>query len=173
MFKYALHRQGVAFAALDAGRPEAMTAAFRRGEGDYVHLQGPAPQQLERDGIGPIVATVGEAIGPVAFSSLSATRGWLQSETAEAFTRAYRKSRSWVASAPAEAIAAAEAALLPGVEEAVLVRAIAAYQRLGCWQGSLEIARDGYEVALDVFLHSGLISRRHPYDGVVVAPPAG
>ncbi len=176
MFKYALHRQGVDFAALDvldAGGPEAMVAAFRQGEVDYVHLQGPAPQQLERDGIGHVLAAVGEAIGPVAFSSLSATRGWLQTETAQAFTRAYRKSRSWVASAPAEAIAAAEAPFLPGVEQAVLARTIAAYQRLGCWQGSLEIARDDYEVALDVFLHSGLISRRHPHDRVVVAPPAG
>ena len=23
--------------------------AFRKGEGDYIHLQGPAPQQLEHD----------------------------------------------------------------------------------------------------------------------------
>ena len=51
-----------------------MVAAFRSGAGDYVHLQGPAPQQLEADGVGHVVASVGEAIGPVAFSSLCARR---------------------------------------------------------------------------------------------------
>ena len=55
MFKYALHRRGVDYGALsvvDAGSPEAMQAAFRAGQGDYIHLQGPAPQQLEADGVG-------------------------------------------------------------------------------------------------------------------------
>ena len=33
------------------------------------------------------------------------------------------------------------------------------------------ISRATYEVALDVFLHSRLITRRHPYEQVVVPPP--
>jgi hypothetical protein len=33
------------------------------------------------------------------------------------------------------------------------------------------IARAAYEVALDVFQHSQLITRRHPYEQVVVPPP--
>ena len=176
MLKYALHRQGVDYAslqAIDAGSPDAMTLAFRRGEADYVHLQGPAPQQLEQDGVGHVLASVGAAIGPVAFSSLCATRRWLATDTASAFVRAFAKSRSWVATGQADAIAKAEAPFFPDLDEAVLARTIQAYQRLGCWQGGLEIPHAAYEVALDVFLHSGLISRRHPYDAVVVPPPAG
>jgi NitT/TauT family transport system substrate-binding protein len=175
MLRYALHRQGVDYAglnAIDAGGPETMVAAFRDGRGDYIHLQGPAPQQLEQDGIAHVLAAVGEAIGPVAFSSLAATRAWLASDMAKAFTRAFGRSRAWVATAPAAEVAKAEAPFLPGIDEAVLARTIAAYQRLGCWQGPLAIPRDAYEVALDVFEHSGLISRRHPYEAVVVAPPA-
>jgi NitT/TauT family transport system substrate-binding protein len=176
MFKYALHKQGVDFAslqAIDAGAPDAMAAAFRRGEADYVHLQGPAPQQLEHEGAGHVLVSVGEAIGPVAFSTLCATRRWLETDMARAFVRAFAKSRSWVATGPAEAIAKAEARFFPEIDQAVLTRTIAAYQRLGNWQGGLEIPRDAYEVALDVFLHSRLITRRHPYEAVVVPPPAG
>jgi NitT/TauT family transport system substrate-binding protein len=175
MLKYALHKHGVDYArlnAIDAGGPEAMVAAFREGRGDYIHLQGPAPQQLEHDGIAHVLASVGEAIGPVAFSSLCATRSWLATDAARAFTRAFRQSRAWVATAPAAEVARAEAPLLPGFDEAVLARTIAAYQRLGCWEGPLAIPRDAYEVALDVFQHSGLITRRHPYDAAVVPPPA-
>jgi NitT/TauT family transport system substrate-binding protein len=176
MLKYALHRQGVDYArlsAIDAGGPDAMALAFRRGEADYVHLQGPAPQQLEHDGAAHVLASVGEAIGPVAFSSLCATRRWLASDAARAFVRAFERSRIWVATAPAEAIAKAEARFFPGVDQAALARTIAAYQRLGTWQGPLEIPRDAYETALDVFEHAGLITRRHPYEAVIVPPPAG
>src|SRR5438876_1025948 len=72
-----------------------MDEAFRKGEGDYIHQQGPAPQQLEHDRAGHIVASVGQAIGPCAFSSLATTRAWLASDAAKRFTRAYRKARAW------------------------------------------------------------------------------
>ena len=91
---------------------------------------------------------------------------------AKAFTRAFAKARRWVAESPPAAVAKAEAPFLPGIDEAVLARTIAAYQRLGCWQGPIAIDRAAYEVALDVFQHSGLITRRHPYDAAIVAPPA-
>ncbi len=175
MLKYGLHRQGVDFArleAIDAGTPEAMVAAFKAGRGDYIHLQGPAPQQLAHEGAAHVLAAVGEAVGPVAFSSLCATRSWLATDEARAFTRAFAKSRQWCAESPPAEIARAEAPFLPGIDEAVLAETIASYQRLGNWQGPIAIGRELYEAALDVFEHSGLISRRHPYESVVVAPPA-
>jgi NitT/TauT family transport system substrate-binding protein len=176
MFKFALHRQGVDYGALqavDAGGPEQMATAFRAGEADYVHLQGPAPQQLEKDGAGHIVASVGEAIGPVAFSSLCSTRSWLATDMAKAFMRAYRKAQAWVIETPAREIARVEAPYFEGIDPDVLERTIAYYQRLGNWASTPEIPRDLYEVALDVFAHSGLITKRHPYDAVIVAPPEG
>jgi NitT/TauT family transport system substrate-binding protein len=174
MFRFALHKQAVDFStlqAIDAGGPAKMIAAFRAGQGDYVHLQGPAPQQLEADGVGAVVASVGEAIGPVAFSSLCATRDWLATDMARAFMRAYAKARSWVVETPAAAIAKQEAAFFRSVGEDVLARTIDAYQRLGTWTPPLEIPRDAYEVALDVFQHAGLITKRHAYEAVIVAPP--
>jgi NitT/TauT family transport system substrate-binding protein len=149
-----------------------MQATFRAGEGDYVHLQGPAPQRLEADGVGHVVAAVGEAIGPVAFSSLCAHRDFIATETARAFTGAYAQARAWVRATPAARVAETEAGHFKDVDREVLARTIAAYQRLGCWDGPLAIPRDAYEVSLDVFEHSGLITRRHPYDAVVTAPPA-
>jgi len=77
MFKYACHKAGIdydAIDAVDAGGSADMDAAFRAGEGDYIHQQGPAPQQLEHDRLGHVVATVGDPIGPCGFSSLAATR---------------------------------------------------------------------------------------------------
>ncbi len=36
---------------IDAGNVQQMDQAFRQGQGNYVHQQGPAPQQLEKGGL--------------------------------------------------------------------------------------------------------------------------
>ena len=174
MFKYACHRQGLDYAAIKAvDVPSAqMDQAFRKGEGDYIHQQGPAPQLLEHDRVGHIVASVGEAIGPCAFSSLAATRAWLQTDMARRFMRAYRKARAWLLATPASDVARAEAEFFPEIDQAVLASTIAYYQKLGCWTPHVEITRPAFEVALDVFQHAGLITKRHRYEDVVAAPPA-
>jgi NitT/TauT family transport system substrate-binding protein len=49
MFKYACHRRGLDYAAITAlDVPSVqMDAAFRKGEGDYIHQQGPAPARRD------------------------------------------------------------------------------------------------------------------------------
>src|SRR5204862_2180905 len=72
MLKYAVHHNGADWQKLrvvDAGSPEQMDAAFRAGEGDYVHLQAPASHQIAKDGAGAVVASVGRSLPQVAFSS--------------------------------------------------------------------------------------------------------
>src|SRR5688500_2453263 len=110
MFKYACHKEGLDYAAIQAiDVPSGqMDRAFRSGQGDYIHQQGPAPQQLEHDGVGHVVASVGGAIGPCAFSSLAATRAWLATDMARRFMRAYRKARAWLLATPAAKVAEAE-----------------------------------------------------------------
>jgi NitT/TauT family transport system substrate-binding protein len=85
--------------------------------------------------------------------------------------RAYRKAREWVNTASAAEVATAEREFFPEVDQRVLTTTIAYYQRLGCWNPPVTISRATYEVALDVFLHARLITRRHPYEQVVVPPP--
>lgn len=175
MFKYACHKRGLDFAAIQAMNvpSDQMDAMFRRGEGDYIHQQGPAPQQLEHDRVGHVVASVGQAIGPLAFSSLAATRAWLQTDVARRFMRAYRKARAWLLATPAAEVAKAEAAFFPEIHPAVLTSTIGYYQKLGCWSPHVEITRPAFEVTLDVFQYAGLITKRHRYEDVVAPPPAG
>jgi NitT/TauT family transport system substrate-binding protein len=175
MFKYACHRRGLDYEAITAVDvpSAAMDAAFRKGDGDYIHQQGPAPQQLEHDRAGHIVTSVGQAIGPCAFSSLAATREWLGTDAAKRFMRAYRKARAWVIATPAATIAEVEASFFPEIDRAVLTATIAYYQTLGCWTPHAEITRPAFEATLDVFQHARLITKRHAYDDVVVPPPAG
>lgn len=177
MFRYGLHRQGVAYESLgiiDAGQPEEMLQAFIGGTGEYIHLQGPAPQQLEHDGQAYVVAAVGDAVGPVAFSSLCATHEWVVGDKAKTFMRAYRKSQQYVLQAPPDEIAARlqEYGFFTDTDPQVLTSTVRAYQQLGCWQQRPEIPRDTYESLLDVFSYSEGVSNRHPYEAAIVVPPA-
>jgi NitT/TauT family transport system substrate-binding protein len=175
MFKYACHRRGLDMAAFTPRKvpSDQMDAAFRKGEGDYIHQQGPAPQQLEQDRVGHVVTSLGDAIGPCAFSSLAATREWLATDTARRFTRAYRKARAWLLATPAAKVAEAEAGFFPEIDRAVLTATIATYQTLGCWTPHVEITRPAYEKTLDIFEYVGQLKRRYPYEMVCAEPPSG
>jgi NitT/TauT family transport system substrate-binding protein len=163
MLKYAVQHNGAEWRnikVVDAGTPEAMEAAFHGGKGDYVHLQAPVVS-------GEIVALVGASMPAVAFSSLCCAREFQKTGTYRVFLSAYAKAREWVRTAPAEEVAAAEASFFPLISLELLTAAVRLYQALGCWQGGIEIPRDLYEQALNVFQAAGGIAWRHGYEEVV------
>lgn len=173
MFKYALFKQGIDASTIefiDAGNVDDMDKVFRDGVGDYVHQQGPAPQQLEFDGEAHVVASVGQTVGPVAFSSLCASREWCASPMAAAFRRAYKASLAYVIDEPAKDIAQQEiaAGFFPSIQPDVLVRTIADYQALGCWENDATISEASFQALQDVFAFNGQLSRRYAYDDIIV-----
>jgi NitT/TauT family transport system substrate-binding protein len=175
MFRYACHRAGIDYdriRAITPGGADDIDQAFRAGQGQYVQQQGPYPQQLSHDGIGSVVAQVGPQIGPCAFSSLAASREWLQTDEALAFTRAYKATREFLQQAPAAEITALQQSWFPGVDPAALESCISSYQKLGCWTPHVEITRAAYDVTLDVFEYCGNIGERYPYELVCAPAPA-
>jgi len=174
MFKYALHKEGIDFEAIeaiDAGSPESMDKAFRDGQGDYVHLQGPTAQQLTGEGLGQVVAWPGKSIGPVAFSSLAASRPWLESADAKTFMRAYRRAREFAIEMDPDEVASVVGRYFNDIERGALISAVESYQALGCWSPGVAITPEAFATTLDVFQRSGHITKRHDYKHVVAQPP--
>jgi ABC-type nitrate/sulfonate/bicarbonate transport system substrate-binding protein len=170
MFKAALRARGIGeheLTLVDAGDPAAMERAYRAGEADVLHAQGPAPQQLEVEGLGAVFASVGEAVGPVVFSTLCASPEWLATDAARAFARAFERGRAQAQQAPPAEIAALVAGYFPQVGRAALERTIADYQRLGCWNGDMAITPELHARTLDVFLASGDIRGAIPLEALV------
>jgi NitT/TauT family transport system substrate-binding protein len=163
MLKYAVQQNGADWnkiKVVDARTPDKMEAAFRAGTGNYLHLQAPIA-------FGEVVAAVGAALPVVAFSSLCCARAFLTTVAYRGFVETYKRAREWVRSAPAGEVAAAEASFFPGTAQELLADAVTRYQALGCWEGSIEIPRDLYEQALNVFQAAAEIAWRHRYDEVV------
>ena len=176
MFKYGLIKNNVNYQLLkvhDAGDVNQIEQAFRDGKGDYVHMQGPVPQQLEYEKIAHVVASVGDAVGPVAFSSLCARPEWLQTDIAKTFVQAYKNSVNYVLEASSKELAAREqeAGFFTDINTNVLASTIKAYQDLGCWQEDIDISPESYENLLEVFIQSGAITKRHAYNQVICAAP--
>ena len=174
MLRYGLYKQGIDLSELDtiaSKGGETMMQQWQAGEGDYFHEQGAYPQQLEHLGKGHVVASVGKSIGPVAFSSLVCRWDWIDSDMAKRFTTAYRASRHWANTADPVEVAKAEASFFPDMAVEAIAAAVAFYQKLDNWGGDIAIDPQHYETALDVFAHSSLISKRHAYGDVVIAPP--
>jgi len=175
MFKYACHKAGINFDKIDVvnvGGAAAMDAAFREGKADYVQQQGPFPQQLVADGAGHIVALVGEQVGLCGFSSLAATIDWLSTDMANAFVRAYRKTRVYMNEESASEIARAQQEYFPEIGAAVLTDCIATYQKLGNWSPHIEITENAYEATLDIYQYAGGLKQRYAYGEVCCEPPA-
>lgn len=174
MLRYGAFKQGIDLADvddIDSPGGDEMMSQWRNGEGNYFHEQGSFPQQLEHDGQGHIVASVGEAVGPVAFSSLVGRWDWLGTDDAKRFAAAFKASREWVNTADPAEVAKAEASFFPDMAESAVAAAVGTYQKLGTWSGGIAIEKPLYEAALDVFEHSNMVGSRHSYDDVVVAPP--
>ena len=109
---------------------------------------------------------------PVAFSSLCCARAYQKMRRVRRVSTTYGRAREWVRSASAAEVAARESEFFPGISPELLASTIARYQELGTWDGGIEIPRDLYEQALNVFQSAGGITWRHCYEEVVAAPPA-
>jgi len=143
--------------------------AFRKGTGSYVHLQNPNAQRLVEEGVGYLAASVGEALGPISFSSLVMSRQFLaeRRDAAEAFMRAYYASQRWVVASDAETIVEALQPLFPSTARGILARSVEGYKALQTWQPDPVIPRHSYERALDMWLAAGQITRQYAYEDVV------
>ena len=151
---------------LNFGSPQAMEAAFRAGNGDYIHLQGGMPQQMELEAAGHIVAYAGQGLAPLAFSSVAAPRAFIESDRLQPFLRAFAKAKAWARETPPLEVARTLTPLFPALQIEALTAAIAACQRLGCWNGDAAIPRADYHQAEKAFFWANAIQRAHPYEEV-------
>ena len=130
-----LRRNGVDPATVRIERerpgPEAL-AAFRGGHGDFFEQTQPIVEQLLAGGEAHLVASMGEATGPVPFTSYMTTRDFLRREPGIVlhFTRALYRTQRWLAGHDAKNIADA---IKPGFPDMPghLERAVGRFARRG------------------------------------------
>ena len=148
--------------------PEAV-AAFQAGHGDFLEQPQPVVEELLAAGAAHLVASMGEATGPVPFTSYMTTPAFLARErdVVRAFTRAVYRTQRWLAGHDAPAIAAAIAPFFPDTAPAILEGAVGRYHRQATWAPDPLLRRPGYDYLEDILLSGGFIARRARYEDLV------
>jgi NitT/TauT family transport system substrate-binding protein len=144
-------------------------AALRSGRADYLEAGQPTTEVLIGEGAAHLVASMGEATGPVPFSSYMATPARLSSDPDlfVRFTRAAVRAQRWIAGATATEIAAVIGPAFPDVPAPLCTRVVERYHRQGTWTTPITIGREGYDRLHDLLLDGGFIRRRHRYEDLI------
>lgn len=167
-----LRRHGVdaARVRIERTRPApGAVAAFRAGHGDFLEQPQPVVEELLAEGAAHLVASMGEATGPVPFTSYMTTPAFLAREpqVVRSFTRALYRTQRWLARAEPSEIAAVIAPPFPETDAAILERAVARYHRQGTWARDPLLRREGYDYLEEILLAGGFITRRARYEDLV------
>ena len=144
-------------------------AAFRADRADFLEAGQPVTEQLLDAGEAHLVASMGEATGPVPFSSYMTTGRFLreQRDALVRFTRALYRAQRWMAGASADAIAALIAPAFPDIAPDVRLRAVARYLGQSTWARQPVLTIGGYGYLQQILLDGGFIRHRHRYEDLI------
>jgi NitT/TauT family transport system substrate-binding protein len=148
--------------------PDAV-AAFRAGHGDFLEQPQPVVERLISEGAGHLVASMGEATGPVPFTSYMTTPEFLTREpdVMLRFTRGVYRTQRWLAQHGAPEIAAAIAPSFRDIEPEILEASVARYLGQGTWARDPLLRREGYDYLQEILLRGGFITRGERYEVLV------
>ncbi len=167
-----LRREGVdpATVRIERDRPLAeKVAAWRAGHGDFLETGQPIVEELVAEGGAHLVASMGDATGPVPFSSYMTTPARLRDdrELLLAFTRAVYRTQRWMAEATGADIARVVAPWFGDIPERFRLAAVERYARQGTWARDPLCRREGYEYLHQILLDGGFIKGRHRYEDLI------
>ena len=173
MLKYALDKKNIdinkiKLVSKNPLNTKEMYDLFSQGNSGFFHEQGSYPHQLQLDGHGKIVASIGDIIGPVAFSTLCAEEKTIKSDIGKKISDAFKKSKKWVQNSDSMDVAKSVHSYFNDFELDSVSNAIKDYQKLGTWDSDTKISDIEYQKAIEVFQFSNLISKNYSKDDVVL-----
>ena len=142
------------------------------GQTDYAIFLEPEASNLEKDGNGHVLASIGSEVGAVDYTVFTATDVYLKKnpEVAQAWTNAVARAEKYVASAPSADVAKHVAEFFPGLSQAELVKAIDRYRQYKVWKANPVVERAAIESLQDMLIANGALEKgkRVKYEQVVV-----
>lgn len=147
----------------------AMAGAFAAGEADFTTAFEPTASQLEKDGAGYVVASIGKDSGKIPYTAYSVTKSYMKDnkETLEKFTRALYKAQIWCKDATDQQIAEA---IQPYFEDNTIDELIIVaqkYREIGAWCESPYFEKESLDNLMDVMESAGELDKRVDYDKIV------
>lgn len=144
-------------------------AAFTGNDADYTVEFEPSATALEDEGVGHVVASLGEASGYVPYTAYSVKQSYLAEhpEVVQAFTNALQKGMDYVQSHTPEEIAKV---IQPQFEETdleTITAIVTRYYEQDTWKENLIFEKDAFDLLQNILDDAGVLKERVPYDDLV------
>ena len=135
----------------------AMQGAFMGGQGDFVTLFEPNALQVEKQGFGYVVASIGELRGVVPYTSYSARISYIEKhpEVIEKFTRAIQKGLDYVHEHTDEEVAEAMLEFFPDTSLNDLVDVVKRYREVDAWPKTTTFSEESFYHLQEIMKASG------------------
>ena len=146
-----------------------MAGAFTGGNGDYVALFEPTATEVEREGKGVVLKSIGQESGEIPYTAFFALKSTLREKESmiAAFTRALSRSQSWVQTHSAEEIAKAIASQFPDSDTALLTAVCQRHKDIDAWCATPVMTEDAFNRLQTVMETAGELTERADYSKIV------
>ena len=146
-----------------------MSGAFIGGTGDFVSLFEPNALQLERQGYGYVVASLGELGGIVPYTAYNARKSYIENnpDVIEGFTKAIQKGLDYVHNHSSKELAQIILEYFPDVSLNDLETIIERYKSIDSWYKTTYINEDDFNHIQEIAENANQLDKRAPFDKLV------
>jgi len=147
----------------------AMPGAFIGGLGDFVTLFEPNALQLEKQGFGYVVASLGELGGVVPYTAYNARKSYIENnpDVIESFVSAIQKGLDFTHNNSAEDIAEIIGKYFPDVSRNDLIEIVQRYKNADSWFTTTYITEDNFNHVQRIAENAGQLTTWAPFDKLV------
>lgn len=142
---------------------------FASGVGDYVTLFEPTATQLELQGSGHIVASIGMAGGEIPYTCFMANQSYIQKNKSklETFLRCIHEATLWLLTNDNLTVADKLTDAFVGTDVNDIANAIGNYRSADTWKVTPSMTKESFERLLDVMQNAGELSQRVPFEKLI------
>lgn len=135
----------------------------------FVALREPNALDIENNGYGYVVASIGELGGIVPYTSYSARGSYIEEnpEVIEGFTAAIQKGLDYVHSHSDREVAEAILNQFPDTSLNDLEKVIARYRSIEAWPTTTNFSEDSFSHLQDIMLDYGAIEKKVSYSKLI------
>lgn len=143
-----------------------MSGAFIGGTGDFVNLFEPNALQLEQEGYGYVVASLGELGGVVPYTAYHAKKSYIEEneEVIQGFSNAINKALKYTRKHTPEEIAKDLVDYFPDTSLDDITTIVKRYKDNDSWFDTTEIKEEDFNHIQEVMENSEALEKRAPYD---------
>lgn len=144
----------------------AMSGAFIGGQGDFVTLFEPNATDVESQGYGYVVASIGELGGVVPYTSYSARGSYIKEnkELIKNFDKAIQKGLDYVKKHTDKEVAQTILKQFPDTSLNDLESAVKRYRANDTWPETTKFSKESFDHLQDIMIDNGAIKEKVSYD---------